>query len=322
MRVVSSRAYELDIGPHVWPLSKYRLIRDALSTPVARNLQVFRDLGFIEPTPASWDDLTLVHTPEYVEKTRLGRLSPEEIAQLEIPWSREITAGFRLMVGGTMLAARLALEDRIAVHLGGGLHHAFANHGEGFCMFNDAAVAIRRLQRDRAIRRAAVVDCDVHHGNGTAMIFGRDADVFTFSIHQQQNYPVWKPPSDLDIGLADGTRDTGYLAKLEGALQAVVAHRPEVVAYLAGADPFKEDQLGGLSLTKEGLRRRDRMVFDACSAAGVPVFVTLAGGYARRVEDTVDIHVATVEEAISGLTPYPSSNKRPATVFMSRISPR
>jgi len=289
VRVVESHAYELDIGPHVWPISKYRLIRRALGSSA--------DLEFAEPAPAGWDDLALVHTPEYLEKTRLGTLTPDEIAQLEIPWSREIAAGFRLMVGGTIHAARLALTDRIAVHLGGGLHHAFANHGEGFCMFNDVAVAIRRLQRDGAIRRAAVVDCDVHHGNGTAMIFGRDPDVFTFSIHQQHNYPMWKPPSDLDIGLPDGTRDEGYVSKLADALETVVAHRPDVVAYLAGADPFVEDRLGGLSLTKDGLRRRDRLVFDVCRSAGVPVFVTLAGGYAQRVEDTVDIHVGTVLEA-------------------------
>jgi acetoin utilization deacetylase AcuC-like enzyme len=253
----------------------------------------------LAPDPASWDDLARVHTAEYLNKIRSGTLTVEEIARLELPWSRELAEGFRLMVGGTVLAAERALDAGACVHLGGGFHHAFADHGEGFCMFNDVAVAIRRLQHDGRIRRAAVVDCDVHHGNGTAMIFGGDADVFTFSIHQQNNYPSWKPPSDLDIGLADGTRDAGYLGKLDEALGAVFRHRPEVVAYVAGADPFKEDQLGGLSLTKEGLRHRDRMVFDGCRKAGTPVFVTLAGGYARRVEDTVDIHAATVEEAIS-----------------------
>jgi acetoin utilization deacetylase AcuC-like enzyme len=303
VRVVSSPAYELDIGPHVWPISKYRLIREALGTaslqarPVGGASPTPPGLVFSEPIPAAWDDLALVHTPEYLEKIRSGRLTPQEIAQLEIPWSPDIAAGFRLMVGGTMQAAEIALVDRIAVHLGGGLHHAFADHGEGFCLFNDVAVAIRCLQRDHAIGRAAVVDGDVHHGNGTAMIFGRDIDVFTFSIHQQLNYPAWKPPSDLDIGLADGTPDEEYLARLGGALEAVIAHRPHVIAYLAGADPFKEDQLGGLSLTQEGLRRRDRMVFDVCRSASVPVFVALAGGYARRVEDTVAIHVGTVEEA-------------------------
>jgi acetoin utilization deacetylase AcuC-like enzyme len=305
VRVVYSSAYELDIGPHVWPISKYRLIRGALDPATIRDrgASVQGRLHLVEPEPASWDDLALVHTPEYLGKVRNGTLTAQEVAQLEIPWSPDIADGFRVMVGGTVMAARAALEDGTAVHLGGGLHHAFADHGEGFCLFNDVAVAIRRLQRDGAIGRAAVVDCDVHHGNGTAMIFGRDAEVFTFSIHQQANYPMWKPPSRLDIGLGDGTRDDVYLAKLEHALRSVRAHRPDVIAYLAGADPFKEDQLGGLSLTKEGLRRRDRMVFDACRAGGVPVFVTLAGGYARRVEDTVDIHVATVEEALQGCTP-------------------
>ena len=287
--IVWSSRYELDIGPHVWPISKYRWLHEALG---ARWV-------VLAPEPAAWDDLARVHTAEYLNKIRSGTLSFEEIARLELPWSRELAEGFRLMVGGTILAAERALDSGASVHLGGGFHHAFADHGEGFCMFNDVAVAIRRLQHDGRIRRAAVVDCDVHHGNGTAMIFGGDADVFTFSIHQQNNYPSWKPPSDLDIGLADGTLDAGYLGKLDEALPAVFRHQPEVVAYVAGADPFKEDQLGGLSLTKEGLRRRDRMVFDACRKAGTPVFVTLAGGYARRVEDTVDIHAATIEEAFA-----------------------
>jgi acetoin utilization deacetylase AcuC-like enzyme len=263
------------------------LLREALGTRAA----------VLAPEPASWDDLARVHTAEYLNKIRSGALSFEEIARLELPWSRELAEGFRLMVGGTILAAERALDGGVSIHLGGGFHHAFADHGEGFCMFNDVAAAIRRLQHDGRIRRAAVVDGDVHHGNGTAMIFAGDTDVFTFSIHQQHNYPSWKPPGDLDIGLPDGTRDAAYLEKLKEGLDAVFEHRPEVVAYVAGADPFKEDQLGGLSLTKEGLRRRDRMVFEACRNAGVPVFVTLAGGYARRVEDTVDIHMGTIEEA-------------------------
>jgi acetoin utilization deacetylase AcuC-like enzyme len=263
------------------------LLREALGTRAA----------VLAPEPASWDDLARVHTAEYLNKIRSGALSFEEIARLELPWSRELAEGFRLMVGGTILAAERALDGGVSIHLGGGFHHAFADHGEGFCMFNDVAAAIRRLQHDGRSRRAAVVDGDVHHGNGTAMIFAGDTDVFTFSIHQQHNYPSWKPPSDLDIGLPDGTRDAAYLGKLKEGLDAVFEHRPEVVAYVAGADPFKEDQLGGLSLTKEGLRRRDRMVFEACRNAGVPVFVTLAGGYARRVEDTVDIHMGTIEEA-------------------------
>jgi len=187
---------------------------------------------------------------------------------------------------------------RAAVHVGGGLHHAFANHGEGFCPFNDVAVATRVLQ-SRGVERVAVIDLDVHHGNGTAFIFESDPRVFTFSMHQQHNYPMWKPRSTLDIGLPDGAHDDTYLRELEGALPRVLADRPGCVFYLAGADPYQDDQLGGLRLTREGLRRRDRIVFDAVREANAPLVVTLAGGYARRVDDTVAIHVATIQEAFA-----------------------
>jgi acetoin utilization deacetylase AcuC-like enzyme len=186
------------------------------------------------------------------------------------------------------------------VHLGGGLHHAFPNHGEGFCPFNDVAVAIRVLQ-SQGVERAAVIDLDVHHGNGTAFIFESDPRVFTFSMHQQYNYPMWKPRGSLDIGLPDGVHDARFLHELERALPQVIAHRPDCVFYLAGADPYEDDQLGGLRLTKDGLRRRDQAVIHAVRRAGVPLVVTLAGGYARRVEDTVAIHVATIEEAASSI---------------------
>ena len=184
----------------------------------------------------------------------------------------------------------------VVCHLGGGLHHAFPNHGEGFCPFNDVAVAVRVLQ-GRGVERVAIVDLDVHHGNGTAFIFESDPRVFTFSMHQQHNYPMWKPRGSLDIGLPDGAHDATFLAELGRALPAVMAHRPQCVFYLAGADPYEDDQLGGLRLTKEGLRERDRVVIDAVRRAGVPLVVALAGGYARRVEDTVAIHAATIEEA-------------------------
>ena len=184
------------------------------------------------------------------------------------------------------------------VHLGGGLHHAFPDHGEGFCLFNDVAVAIRRLQRDGRLRRAAIVDCDVHHGNGTAFIFAADPSVFTFSIHQQQNYPAWKPASDLDVGLDDGAGDDEYLTRLAAALPNVMRAHPQLIVYLAGSDPFKEDRLGGLALTLEGLRRRDRLVLDAAASASIPVAVVLAGGYAERVEDTVQAHANTVVEVL------------------------
>jgi acetoin utilization deacetylase AcuC-like enzyme len=209
--------------------------------------------------------------------------------------------GFRLMTGGTIAAAAAALEDGRAAHLGGGLHHAFANHGEGFCPLNDVAVAIRVLQR--SVRRAAVVDLDVHHGNGTAMIFERDESVFTFSMHQQHNYPFFKPRGDLDIGLEDGAGDARYLALLSDALPHVLASGPDLIVYLAGADPFENDRLGGLRLTKPGLAERDRLVIAAARSAGVPLVVVLAGGYAADVRDTVDIHVATIEAL--ALSPEP-----------------
>ena len=189
---------------------------------------------------------------------------------------------------------------RVVCHLGGGLHHAFPNHGEGFCPFNDVAVAVRDLQA-RGLERIAIIDLDVHHGNGTAFVFESAPSVFTFSMHQQHNYPMWKPAGTLDIGLPDGTGDTRYLRELEQALPSVLASRPECVFYLAGADPYEDDQLGGLRLTREGLRRRDRMVIERVAEAGLPLVITLAGGYARHVEDTVAIHAATIEEAANAV---------------------
>jgi acetoin utilization deacetylase AcuC-like enzyme len=302
--IIYSARYHIDIGLHVFPTEKYRLVREQLV-----------DVDFVEPVPATWEQLALVHTAEYLDKLQHGTLTPEDIAQLELPWSVEMVEAFRLMVGGTILAAtmacdrspeglrhsRVALGFSPAVHIGGGLHHAFPSHGEGFCVFNDVAVAARVLQ-SKGLERIAIVDLDVHHGNGTAFIFENDPRVFTFSMHQQHNYPMWKPRGTLDIGLADGTHDATYLGKLTSALPSVMAHRPECVFYLAGADPYEDDQLGGLRLTKEGLRRRDELVIRAVRAAGVPLVVVLAGGYARRVEDTVAIHCATIRAA-SAQTP-------------------
>lgn len=289
MKVFVSRRYEITLPGHVWPTSKYRLIAQRLAAgPHGDRCE------FVEATEASWNDLALVHTPEYLEKLRSDTLSAEDIAILELPWQPAFASTFRVMAGGTCAAAAAALEDGHAAHLGGGLHHAFANHGEGFCPINDIAVAIRVTQQG-GIRRAAVIDTDVHHGNGTAMIFERDPDVFTCSIHQQHNYPLFKPRSDLDIGLEDGAGDARYLEALRGALPRVLASRPELVVYVAGADPFEGDRLGGLRLTKAGLAERDRLVVEAVRGAGVPLVLTLAGGYAVNVQDTVDVHVATVE---------------------------
>ena len=313
MKVFYSPRYEIALPGHVWPTAKYRLIAARLQREFSPD-----QYAIVEPVEASWEDLALVHSRDYLEKLRWGTLSAEEIATLELPWQPEFAGAFRLMAGGTCAAARAALEDGSAAHLGGGLHHAFAGHGEGFCPVNDIAVAIRVLQpstrsarsplddargdpelvegsgQGRRIRRAAVIDCDVHHGNGTAMIFERDPDVFTFSIHQQHNYPLFKPRGDLDVGLEDGAGDARYLTALATALPQVMASGPELVIYVAGADPFEHDRLGGLRMTKRGLAERDRMVVGAARAAGVPIVLTLAGGYATDIDDTVDIHVATL----------------------------
>jgi acetoin utilization deacetylase AcuC-like enzyme len=293
VHIVYSSQYEVDLPGHIWPTAKYRRIAERL---VAEHIVDHASL--VPPHICSWEDLALVHTGEYLDKVRNGTLTDEEIRTLELPWVSGLEAQFRLMIGGTCVATDLAVDRGVAVHLGGGFHHAFPNHGEGFCLFNDVAVAIRRLQRDGRIERAAIVDCDVHHGNGTAVVFEQDPSVFTFSIHQQHNYPLFKPRSGLDIGLADGVGDSEYLARLARALPIVMESRPELVVYLAGADPFKDDRLGGLALTFEGLRQRDRAVLEASRAANAAVAVVLAGGYAADVEDTVEVHVNTVAAAL------------------------
>jgi acetoin utilization deacetylase AcuC-like enzyme len=292
-RLIYSERYDLHLGDHVFPSKKYRWLHDRL---LRTRLAAPED--FLEPEPASQPDLLLVHEEDWVGRLTNGTLTYQDILRLEIPYSRHMVEAFRLAAGGTTLASRLACESGIGFNLGGGFHHAFPAHGEGFCAINDMAVAIRCAQRDGLIRRAMVVDCDVHQGNGTAAIFRGDASVFTLSIHQLNNYPAEKPPSSLDIHLADGVGDAEYLHLLDkGYRSALTAFEPELVIYVSGADPYRDDQLGGLSLTFEGLKERDRLVIGEARARGVPVAVVLAGGYAASVEDTVTIHANTVEVA-------------------------
>jgi acetoin utilization deacetylase AcuC-like enzyme len=286
-------AYEVDIGPHVFPTAKYRLVRQRLVRS-----DVIAPQDIVEPAPVTDEEVLLAHTTEYVRKLRMGHLTVSEQLILEVPFTRALREAMWLCAGGTALTGRLALEHGIAFHLGGGFHHAFPDHGEGFCLINDVAVAVRMLLRDGVIARAVVVDCDVHHGNGTAAIFSHDPTVFTFSMHQEHNYPAWKPPSDLDLGLEDGTTDREYLALLADHLPRVIdIHRPDLAIYLAGADPYAEDQLGGLALTRAGLRRRDALVTQTFHRSGIPVAITLAGGYARRQAETVEIHANTATVA-------------------------
>jgi acetoin utilization deacetylase AcuC-like enzyme len=321
-KLVYSDAYYLPIGNHVFPAEKYRRVRDRLiSTGVAE------PKDFLEPEPASDQDILLVHEPEYVHKLKTGTLSPREEMEMEIPYSRDLVSAFWLAAGGSILAARQALANNVCISIGGGFHHAFPDHGEGFCMIHDVAVAIRRLQRDHEIRTAMTVDCDVHHGNGTAAIFAgtrtasvplpsvsastvgkrqgknrqdkmrsaHTGDVFTISLHQHNNYPAYKPPSSIDVDLPDGTGDDDYLAWLDNALSSGLRQfEPDLICYMAGADPYEDDQLGGLNLTIEGLKKRDELVFRVARARDIPIMVTYAGGYARNVEDTVTTHANTV----------------------------
>jgi len=289
--VVHAPEYECDIGRHVFPMEKFALVRRALVE--AGDL---RDEDVLSPQPAPREDLLLAHTPEYIEDLEQLRWT-SRTACSELPLTGEIVRAYRFATGGTTRAASEALRRGAGVNVGGGFHHAFADLASGFCYLNDIAVAIRVLQRDHLVRRAAVVDCDLHQGNGTAHLFRDDPAVFTFSIHQKHLYPV-KERSDLDIGLENGVGDEEFTRRLADGLEQVWAHRPEIVLYQAGADPFEEDQLGSLKLTFAGLEARDRLVLEGCARRGIPVGVTLGGGYARRLADTVRIHAQTCRIAI------------------------
>ena len=284
-KLVYDHRYDLNLGAHVFPLYRSHLVHDKL---LADGVAEESDLAF---PPASDADVLRVHSQDYVYKLKNGSLTPTEILRMEIPYSKELVNACWLAAGGSILAAQRALADGLSANIGGGFHHAYADHGEGFCVIHDVAVAIRRLQFDRAMQTVMVVDTDVHQGNGTASIFGGDGDVFTLSIHQEHNYPYPKPPSTVDVDLPDGIGDEDYLIILERNLREAFRHfTPQFLFYIAGADPYREDQLGGLALSMQGLARRDALVFDYARRNNVPVAITLAGGYARRVEDTGHPH--------------------------------
>jgi acetoin utilization deacetylase AcuC-like enzyme len=303
-KLVYHERYDLNLGPHVFPSQKFRLIYEML---LREGVATQRD--FLLPSPAADEDMLRVHTPDWVRKLKTGTLTASEVMLLEVPYSPELVEAVWLAAGGTILAAQSALRDGFGSNLSGGFHHAYPGHGEGFCAIHDVAVAIRRLQADGAAKKAMVVDTDVHHGNGTAAIFQNDPTVFTISIHQENNYPAHKPPSSIDLNMADRADDDEYLGVLIPTVQqALDEFQPEIVFYVGGADPYCEDQLGGLSLTKEGLKQRDRQVFEEARRRGTPVATTLAGGYARRVEDTVRIHVNTILAAQEVAEKYPQSS--------------
>lgn len=282
--------YYADIGEgHVFPIKKFELARDILVSEGTIEPQ-----WVLPPDEASVEDVLRVHTSDYVSRLRTGELTRNEVRRLGLPWTQSLVKRSFLAVSGTINAAFTALNHGVGSNLAGGTHHAFPDRGEGFCVLNDVAVAIERLRAESAARRFLIVDLDVHQGNGTAFIYSGDPDVFTFSVHGQKNYPLFKEESDLDIELADGTSDEEYLSVVDEALHRILHFEPDLIFYLAGADPFEDDKLGRLSLTKSGLRKRDEMVLGAAFAAGIPVVTTMSGGYAADINDTVDIHCNTI----------------------------
>ncbi len=294
MQAFHSNQYVIELpDDHKFPIIKYAKIRQRLV-----NEGTLAEKNISEPALASRDEILLVHTADYHDRFVEGQLTAREIRRLGLPWSQSLVRRSRFSVAGTMAAARIALKEGASANLGGGTHHAFADHGEGFCVFNDIAIAINLLRTEGAIHRAAVIDCDVHQGNGTAAIFADEPEVFTLSLHGEKNYPLIKQQSTIDVAFADGTQDDEYLYLLEENLAPVLERfRPDIVFYQAGVDPLHKDRLGRLALTAEGLIRRDAMVFKACQARSLPCVITLGGGYANHVDDTVEAHCNTIRTA-------------------------
>ncbi|MCI0338588.1 MAG: histone deacetylase [Acidobacteria bacterium] len=299
MRICYSDRYIVPLAStHPFPMPKYRLVRDRL---LSEGSITYRHL--IEPPLAADEDILLVHTPDYWSRCVKGELMTQEVRRIGFPWSEALVRRSRASVQGTIMAAKNALCDGVASNLAGGTHHAYPDHGEGYCVLNDIAIATRVLQRDGLAERIAVIDCDVHQGNGTAVIFKGDPDVFTFSIHGEKNFPSVKEQSTLDINLSDGVRDEEYLSILARHIPQILSEfKPELVFYQAGVDPFEGDRLGKLSLTIEGLRRRDEFVISSCRERGIPVVTTMGGGYAKDINDTVEAHCNTVRVALRTVT--------------------
>jgi len=290
--VYSENYWMVNLGEHVFPVKKYRLIYENLLYMGARKE------NFLSPQLPEEEDLLLVHTPKYLKKLKSGSLSYSEILTLELPYSPELLEFAQLFVGGTILAAEKALEDGLAVHIGGGFHHAFPDHGEGFCVLNDVAVSLEKMKQEGRVQKAMVVDCDLHQGNGNAFIFANKDYAFTFSIHQMDIYPAQKLSSSVDVGLWSGDGDEKYLAELRLNFPRLYQEfQPDLVFYLAGADPYENDQLGSLRITMEGLKERDRIVIGEARKLHLPVVILFAGGYAYSVNDTVSIHLNTIQVA-------------------------
>ncbi|HEX5873791.1 MAG TPA: histone deacetylase [Pyrinomonadaceae bacterium] len=290
MQVFYTPRYYADIGQgHIFPIRKFELVRDRL---IAEG--TLQPAEIVEPSPAALEDVLLVHTEDYVSRLCNGQLTPKEIRRLGLPWSESLVRRSFYATGGTIAAAHTALDCGYGSNLAGGTHHSFADRGEGFCVLNDVAIAIRSLRAKKLLERAAIVDCDVHQGNGTATIFAGDADTFTFSMHGANNYPLFKAQSTLDVELPDGTSDAEYLESLAQHLPRVFTHEPDIVFYLAGADPYSGDKLGRLKVSIDGLRERDAYVLRECYEREVPVVTVMSGGYGKDINDTVEIHCNTI----------------------------
>ena len=273
----------------MFPIKKFELVRDRLLKD-----GTLQTCEISEPQPAEIEDVLLVHTDDYVTRLRNGTLTTREVRRLGLPWSKSLVRRSFLACSGTVNAARHALENGVASNLAGGTHHAFPDRGEGFCVLNDVAVAIRVLQKKKLAKKFLIIDCDVHQGNGTAFIFKDDTDVFTFSMHGAKNYPLFKEKSTLDIELPDKTGDAEFLEILNKALPHIFLQNPDLVFYLGGADPFEKDKLGRLGLTIEGLQQRDEMVLSFAKNKKIPIVTTMSGGYAQDINDTVEIHCNTI----------------------------
>jgi acetoin utilization deacetylase AcuC-like enzyme len=290
MQVFYTPRYYADIGDgHVFPIRKFELVRDRLLAEGTLHPEELE-----EPAPATLEDVLLVHTEDYVSRLCNGTLTPKEMRRLGLPWSESLVRRSFYATGGTLAATAVALARGYSSNLAGGTHHSFADRGEGFCVLNDVAIAIRTMRARKLLRRAAIVDCDVHQGNGTATIFTGDTETFTFSIHGANNYPLFKVQSTLDVELPDGTSDQEYLESLALHLPAVFAHSPEIVFYLAGADPYVGDKLGRLALSIGGLRERDAYVMRACYEHEIPIVTVMSGGYGKDINDTIEIHCNTI----------------------------
>ena len=290
MQVFYTPRYYADIGQgHIFPIRKFELVRDKLLAEGTLHPE-----EIVEPNPAPLEDVLLVHTQDYVSRLCSGDLTPKEVRRLGLPWSESLVRRSFYAVGGTLAAAAASLTNGYSSNLAGGTHHSFSDRGEGFCVLNDVAIAIRAMRARKLIQRAAIVDCDVHQGNGTATIFAGDADTFTFSMHGANNYPLFKAHSTLDVELPDGASDAAYVERLASHLPQVFQSDPDIVFYLAGADPYRGDKLGRLALSIDGLRERDAYVLRECYEWEIPIVTVMSGGYGKDINDTIEIHCNTI----------------------------